>query len=149
MNKNDIERFWSKVDKSGTCWIWKAAIQNKGYGQFWLDYRMQLAHRISYEIHFGMFHGNLMHKCDNPLCVNPSHLIKGNQSDNLMDMFRKNRQVKQDGENGPRAILTEENVLEIRKLRNEGKTNVELGKLYSVHPGTISKAFTGKNWSHV
>jgi len=152
MDNNDIERFWNKVSKQSPdeCWNWNGVTQSMGYGMFWLDYKMHLAHRVAYRIQFKKFPiGNLMHTCDNPLCVNPGHLVAGSQSDNIADMFNKGRQVNQHGERGPRAKLTKKDVLKIRELKSQGATNVELGKLYNVHPGTISSAYLGKNWSHI
>ena len=82
------ERFWSKVDKSGSCWRWTAAILN-GYGRFgvWRDgkQRSGLAHRVAYElsgrdIPDGMF---LDHACRNRACVNPAHLRVVNNKQNL------------------------------------------------------------------
>jgi len=95
ISESDVERFWSKVNigKEDECWEWQATKQNKGYGQFWLDYKMQLAHRVSYMIHTSKeFFGNLMHTCDNPACVNPHHLQEGGQLDNMSDMYKKGRQ---------------------------------------------------------
>lgn len=70
-------RFWSKVEKTETCWLWKAALlQSGGYGQFWMNNTMLRAHRVAYEflvspIPDGM---QLDHTCHTPACVNPDHL---------------------------------------------------------------------------
>jgi hypothetical protein len=70
-------RFWAKVFKTDTCWIWTAAINNKGYGQISLhSKRLILAHRASWELHNGPipFNMTLDHLCRNHQCVNPEHL---------------------------------------------------------------------------
>ena len=72
------QRFWGKVDKSGECWIWKAASDSHGYGQMWVDVergRMP-AHRISWELANGPIPHSIFvdHMCFTRACVNPSHL---------------------------------------------------------------------------
>lgn len=80
------------------CWEWNGARSDKGYGSFRAGSKTYLAHRISYELHTGDFlvsdkiHGDVvMHSCDNPPCVNPAHLSKGTQQDNISDMISKDR----------------------------------------------------------
>ena len=69
-------RFWSKVEKTSSCWNWMSAKNNRGYGRFWLDNRFVLAHRLSYEWLVGEIRDGmeLDHLCKNPTCVNPKHL---------------------------------------------------------------------------
>jgi hypothetical protein len=68
------ERFLAKVDKSGECWLWTAAKDRDGYGQFKLDGRMRAAHRVSWEMEHGPIPDGLEvdHRCFNHACVNPS-----------------------------------------------------------------------------
>lgn len=47
------DRFWSKVDRSGVCWLWTGKLNNRGYGLFRIDHRMTCAHRVSYELTIG------------------------------------------------------------------------------------------------
>ncbi len=77
------------------------------------------AHRVSWILTHGPIdHGmGCLHKCDNPPCVNPSHLFIGTQKDNVRDAISKNRPViSYGGERNPQAKLTEQQVLEIKKL---------------------------------
>lgn len=99
------DRFWSNVDKHGplpdqsnqhyaglgSCWQWLGAPKNDGYGQIRVAGTMARAHRVAFELVKGAIKMNLMHKCDNRLCVNPDHLVEGSYSDNTRDMIRKDR----------------------------------------------------------
>lgn len=69
-------RFWSKVEKTSTCWLWRGYLMPSGYGQFGLNYRMTLVHRWSYEEAYGPIpkHKEIDHLCSNRACVRPSHL---------------------------------------------------------------------------
>lgn len=70
------ERFWAKVDKSGTCWEWMASGTVNGYGQITIDGQRLLAHRWSYEQAVGPIPAGLVidHLCRNRACVRPDHL---------------------------------------------------------------------------
>lgn len=97
-----VARFWEKVDKTPTCWIWRGTKVRSGYGQHRLDVTVAIAaHRFSYELHYGKITGHVAgdpelelcvcHTCDNPSCVNPEHLFVGTDKDNIHDMIRKGR----------------------------------------------------------
>jgi hypothetical protein len=91
------------------------------------------AHRLSYEIHNGQIPQrlNILHKCDNPSCVNPKHLFLGTQKDNINDMFKKGRGMK--GEKHVHAILSNKIARDIRKEYSKGKTSLSiLGRKYGI-----------------
>ena len=71
-----MQRFWSKVDKTETCWLWKATLTKQGYGKFRMPNRTVLAHRFSYELNGGVFVDGLVldHLCRVRNCVRPDHL---------------------------------------------------------------------------
>jgi hypothetical protein len=91
------ELFWSKVDKTDTCWLWNAAMGRGGYGSFHGLGRTQSAHRFAYRLQFGPIPAGLQvdHRCHNEdptceggedclhrRCVNPAHLeaVTGRQN---------------------------------------------------------------------
>lgn len=94
------ERFEAKVNRSGPggCWLWTGAPVARGYGRIGFGKTgkggtVMYAHRFSWELHNGpILDGlNVLHHCDNPPCVNPSHLFLGTQGDNVTDMVQKGR----------------------------------------------------------
>lgn len=87
------ERFWDKVKKTENCWLWKGAVNNKGYGKIGLGHGWVLAHRVSWILHNGDIPNKLfvLHSCDTPGCVNPDHMSLGTQAENLADMWSKGR----------------------------------------------------------
>lgn len=89
-----VERFWARVSKTDTCWLWTGEIKNRGYGTVTVAGRPKYAHRIAYELAYGPMLPGLqcLHRCDTPACVRPEHLFLGTQGDNIRDMVSKNRQ---------------------------------------------------------
>lgn len=87
------ERFLSKVDRSGDCWIWTGTRASTGYGVLVDNKKRIFAHRFSYELAKGPIPAGLVirHTCDNPPCVNPAHLLTGTQADNARDMAERGR----------------------------------------------------------
>lgn len=84
------DRFWSKVDKSGDCWLWTAHVNNRGYGMFGMKVdtkpTMRTAHRVAYEMERGPIPSGLEidHLCRVRICVNPAHLEAVTHHENLM-----------------------------------------------------------------
>jgi len=152
MRQVDINRFWENVEKGEGCWIWHGS-NNGRYGQLsvkmasgsWTTY---LAHRISYELEFGEVPLNMqvLHRCNNTLCVNPEHLCAGTQCDNLKQMFEEGREPDLKGEYNGQAKL---NSTEIRKIRASTDAGISLAKRFHVSPATISMIRRGHRWSHV
>lgn len=89
------DRFYEKVQKTESCWLWKGALNSRGYGSLGNGAGKRiLAHRYSYVLHRGEIPEGLIvcHTCDVRECVNPEHLWVGTHKDNSDDMFAKNRQ---------------------------------------------------------
>jgi hypothetical protein len=149
--------FLQHVDKSGDCWIWTGTHDAHGYGVFRSGGVFHLAHRYSYELHYGHIDKGMSvcHHCDNPICVNPEHLFLGTQADNSYDMIAKGRNnisgllVDRRGENHLMAKLTEEQVHEIRTLLATGEAHSAIAKRYGVSRPTITAIKAGRIWSHI
>jgi hypothetical protein len=137
-----IIAFWSKVEKTNTCWIWTGSKVPRGYGTLSWGKRIINAHRIAWTLTFDRIPSGLFvcHKCDTPSCVNPSHLFLGTARDNTQDALRKGRLKS------PNAKLTEQIVREIRKRETSMR---KLAKLYGVTRLTVQQAANKKTWKHV
>ena len=149
MTPKIISRFWSKVDKTDTCWNWTAK-NGRGYGQLKISGKYESAHRISWKIHNtyipkGM---HVLHKCDNPACVNPEHLFLGTHQDNMDDMKNKGRQANHVGVSNTRAKLNETQVRVIRAYCPV-ITHKCLSDIFGVSTSTIGMIANRTNWSHV
>jgi len=155
------ERFLAKTDKTGSgCWNWTGFVGTTGYGELAVDGKKARAHRVAYELFKGKI-TNLdgsdsrgtcvMHICDNPLCVNPDHLVLGTHKDNMDDKKQKGRFVSNPlvGEMHQNAKLCADDVYSIRCLNYVGASLRQLADLFSVSRGTIHKVLTGATWSHV
>jgi len=161
VNEETVCRFWAKVEKGESCWIWKGSKRNKGYGAFvWANSCGTViqgrAHRFSYEIHKGVIPKGMfvLHKCDEPSCVNPEHLFIGSNQDNVDDMMKKGRHVKggtyskgkyPKGENHHNSKLTEKKVNEIRTDK-QNMSYSALSKKYKIAVGHLHRIITKKAW---
>ena len=92
LDKEDIKKFWSSVEKVGDCLEWKIKKQNKRPRFCYKNIRV-VAARVAYKIKDPNFDESLLvcHTCDNPQCVNPDHLFLGTQEDNMKDRINKGR----------------------------------------------------------
>lgn len=110
------------------------------------------AHRYSWILHYGEIPNSLhvLHRCDNPICVNPKHLFLGDALNNKTDSVAKERHAR--GEKHGCAKLTDNAVREIRKSYRKGIRGVGMGSLgrrYGVSRPVIAGILKGLGWKHV
>lgn len=144
------QKFWEKVsipENAGDCWIWTGSKLRGGYGNININHKTKQAHRLSYELHYGKIPAGLdvLHKCDNPPCVNPHHLFLGTDKTNAEDRSAKGRTVK--GVLLPISKLNDGNVKEIRKLIALKIPRRKIAKLFGVGSTCITDIATGRTWS--
>ena len=145
---NTVQDFWKAVDKSGDCWSWTGWCNPDGYGEFKMSYRTYLAHRLSYELANGEIAPGLCvcHSCDNPACVNPSHLFLGTQADNVRDRVSKGHCARVVGEDNPHSKLTADDVLAIRRLFASGKSKRSTAKGFDISHRQVTRIVNREQW---
>lgn len=92
----------------------------------------------------------VLHRCDNPPCINSEHLFVGTHSDNMADMKAKGRAKGRKGTNHHNVKLTNAQVTEIlAKYSDRSVSTAKIAKLYGVSQPTISYILIGKTWQHI
>lgn len=131
----DLEDAYIPEPNSG-CWLWLRTVTTHGYGQMRFRGEKWGSHRVSFVSHKGEIpDGKLvLHKCDNPLCINPDHLYAGTNEDNDRDRVARNRQAK--GERIGCSKLTPRDVLAIRQSDHSHRA---LSRKYGVSVSSIGR----------
>ena len=143
--KEKILRGAIPVPESG-CWLWEGGVNPMGYGKTSMGKKTITAHRASYEVFVGKVPDGLfvLHRCDVPSCVNPSHLFLGTQADNINDKVNKQRQAK--GERHGMSKITEEVAA---KIKFGGGPHAVAAKKYGISACMVSQIRSGMYWKHV
>jgi len=142
---NMLERFEQKFDRDPSgCWNWIAAKHERGYGYFYTssEYsprKMDYAHRVALFLYKGIRDDTkvVIHKCDNPSCVNPDHLLLGSNEDNTKDMLLKGRVIA-----AKQRFTAEDQKLAI-SMRNSGVKVKDIAKHFGCSQGHASRLSRG------
>ncbi len=156
-----VERFY-KLLGTGTkqpngCILWPRYLNNKGYGQMGIGHERKVyVHRVSYSIFVGPIPIglNVCHRCDTPNCINPVHFFLGTQQQNIADCVAKGRFIGNrtnhiKGSDHKSAKLTEDDIIEIRRLVAVGTPQMEVVKKFSIAQSNVSLIVSRKTWKHV
>lgn len=150
---NSAPDFWRRVDQSGDCWVWTGTSLDAGYGRIGWRGEKVIASRLAYELTVGPIPDGMwvLHRCDNPPCVNPEHLFLGTRQDNIDDMVAKGRQRSGGhataADRNARAKLTWEKVREIRRRYIPRRVSLaRLAREFGVSPDTVHAVVRGDSW---
>ncbi len=159
LTKQELDAHVEKLPDLPGCWLWTGATDGHGYGHIHRrragkgrNYRV---HRLAYELFYGSVPPGkcVRHSCDTPLCANPAHLFPGTKRGNTADCIQRGRfkcVAGADGDNNAFAILTSEQVRQIRSewtgMRGE---QTALAQKYGVTKHCIWRVIHGKNWRTV
>jgi len=146
----------NREDQNTGCWIWIGTRTPAGYGRLTISNgksggKSHDAHRLSWQVFRGDIPEGMcvLHKCDNPACINPEHLFLGTFKDNMQDCIKKGRWgARREGEAVFGAKLTEEQVRWIRQNPYRW-TQTEMAKHLRVDQSIVSRAANKRNWRHV
>lgn len=146
--KDLASRFWEKVNKTETCWLWTGAKLRTGYGSIRIDHKAERAHRVAYELSVGKIPSGflILHSCDNPLCVNPDHLRVGDKRANTKDAIERGQHSV--GELDKKSKLSKEAVLTIRIAANNGVSGRFLAKQFGICESHVSGIKNGFHRKH-
>lgn len=140
-------RFLAMVDiHPNGCIVWTGVPMRGGYGRIRVNGKSMKAHRYSWELSNGPLPEGawVLHRCDNPPCVNPDHLFLGSPSDNVADMVEKKRH--RFGERVSNSKLTAD---EIRAIRASKLTQQETANQFGISQANVSSIQLRKAWKHV
>lgn len=169
--------FWSKVDKSlgqgpkGECWLWQGGrrgsrvsrLSDTYYGGVNFKGKIMLAHRVAFLLTHETLRDEdlVLHSCDTPACVNPTHLFIGTQLVNMRDCWKKGRgfapgnfpHQPAQGEQHGGSKLTLADVIAIRTAYKLSKgawgTRRKLAKQFEVTDQNIGSIISRRTWKHV
>ena len=150
---SETERFYqkTKLNQNTGCLEWTGGLNTWGYGQASINKTTKLAHRHSYEISVGEIPKGMLccHHCDNPKCIEPSHLFIGTNADNAKDKVLKNRQKSMKGESCVTHKLKDCNIRALRELNKSGMKISVITDLFRISRTQAYRIINNQSWAHV
>lgn len=161
------DRFWLSVEVRGLdeCWEWKGKPQKFSYPRFGFERKKVLASHVAYLLTRGEDPHplNVLHSCDNSMCVNPCHLRRGTLAENNRERAARGRSATGDrhgsrtcpesrprGEKHPGAKLTPSRIAEAREIYDKGGVSLrKLASGYGVSHAALLSAFRRKTWKNL
>lgn len=146
-------RFWKRTQRNsdGECWPWLGA-QRNGYGAIKLDGKVVSAHVVSFVMHGGELAEGIIvtHSCDNRICVNPTHLVAGTPTSNVVEMHQRRGIPVACGVECYNAVLNDDLVRQIRCLAKENHWGeIRISRSLGLSESVVKGVLSGKNWKHV
>lgn len=148
--KDRFDEKWMAEPTSG-CWLWLAGTREGNYGTFFFEGKDYLAPRFPANLYKGFNLSSelyVLHKCDNPACVNPDHLFIGTQKDNVADCMQKGRRSRKFGQDNPNIKLTINDVKKIKTLIGK-QSDAAIAKQFNVSVGAIQHIKHGRSWGYI
>jgi hypothetical protein len=142
------ERFVRKINKTETCWLWTDTLHKTGYGYFTITKRPKTTSYVAHRFSWTLFKGpipeglHVLHTCDVRHCVNPDHLFLGTASENMKDMVKKGRAIRNvlKGPSHPFAKFNMEQIKQVREMYASGNFSyTKLAKMFHSCPSSISR----------
>lgn len=153
MNLQDRLDAGSQQNPETGCKEWVRHRNANGYGMLWLNGKAERTHRAAWIAKHGTIPDgkHVLHKCDNPSCINHEHLFLGTNSDNVADKVAKNRQGRPyaKGSANSQAKLDEAKVKEVRSMVRSGLSNSQVARAFGVSIMAISAIRNHRTWTHV
>ena len=152
MSKPDyLSRFEEKFipEPNSGCWLWTASQSGHGYGYFFMDGRGTRAHRAAWILYQGEIPNDLcvLHKCDNPQCVNPDHLWLGSHAENMIDRGKKARSAR--GVRVNTTKLSIDDVKKVRALLKKGINCTAIARSFGVSTTAIHAIRNRRTWAWI
>ncbi len=141
----------SRKSETG-CWEWSLAKGAGGYGVQYFRGKTHKAHRMSWTVFKGQIPEGVLvcHQCDNPQCVNPSHLFLGSHADNRADAVAKNRVFRPIGVLAPACILSERVVRNMRATYASGRVTMkQIAERFRCSVPNVYRIISRQTWKHI
>lgn len=129
------------------CWDWRRSARNSGHRTMTIGGRTVSVYRVAFALGVAPIPVGkwVLHRCDNPRCINPAHLELGDQAKNMADCARRGRTAA--GEANGRAKLTARQADRARRLVAMGRTRAEIARQFGVAASTIGRLARGESWT--